>query len=225
MNSLGAPVDPETGNISFCQEMINVYSEVSYERTKGPKILSRIPQDCSDDISFDASSALEKNYDFVCAVDTNTVELAGKSLSVVGIVTTQPVWFSGRRGLFHGWRFDVPFCLEYIGIKGKPENFGRLSAFDHLEKFGLIGKGEKVEMIVDSDLTNLTDYNQKKLPKYGPHYLPDNVTLVYGSSDGGKEIVANKALAVADSVSAQCLAAVKSGRVPFNQKQIESSML
>jgi len=100
VNSLGAPVDPETGNISFCQEMINVYSEVSYERTKGPKILSRIPQDCSDDISFDASSALEKNYDFVFAVDTNTLELAGKSLSAVGIVTTSQCGFLGDEAYF-----------------------------------------------------------------------------------------------------------------------------
>lgn len=37
-------VDQRTGAISFGQGMTTVYSERSYERPKGPKVLSRTPQ-------------------------------------------------------------------------------------------------------------------------------------------------------------------------------------
>jgi hypothetical protein len=39
-----ATYDHSTGQMSFGADMVNVYSEVTYERSKGPKVLSRIPQ-------------------------------------------------------------------------------------------------------------------------------------------------------------------------------------
>jgi hypothetical protein len=210
-----------TGEISFGSDMINVYSEISYDRPKGPKVLSRIPQ-ADQNLSFDAGGALEKNFDFLCAVDTNTRNIQGKNLSVVGIVTFQLVWVSEKQGLQRYWRHDVPFCLEYVEIKSKPENFGWLAAIEHLKQFGHINDINKIGMAVDSDLGNVNDYNQRKKPIDGPDYLPANIQLIYASADTGKDNIVNKSLSLADSVSSQCLEAVESGLVPFNQKVLDN---
>jgi hypothetical protein len=205
------------GAIRFGTPVENVYSEVSYARSKGPKVLSRIPQ-AHGAAAFDAAPALEKNFDFLCAVDTNTKVIMGKRLSAVGIVTFQPVWVPGAKSLRHCWQFDVPFCLEYVEIRSRPENFGWLSALEHMRKFGTIRERQRIGMVVDSDLGNINDYNQRKKPVDGPEYLPNDVQLPYASADAGKENIVNKALAQADSVSARCLRVVESGEVPFNTK-------
>lgn len=206
-----------TGEITFGSEMINVYSEVSYDRKKGPKVLSRIPQTDAN-ISFEADDALSKNFDYLCAVDTNTKSINGKNVSVVGIVTFQTVWVPEKSGLQKYWQHDVPFCLEYIEIKSKPENFGWIAAIQHLEKFGKTNTGMRIGMVVDSDLGNIKDYNQRKKPIDGPDFLPAHIQLIYASSDAGKENIVNKSLSIADSVASQCLHAIETGAVPFNHK-------
>ena len=217
VSEIALTIDSRTGEISFGTEMINVYSEVTYERPKGPKVLSRIPQ-ARRSIAFDAASALEKNFDFLCAVDTNTRLIRDKKVSAVGIVTFQSVWIPERQRLQRYWKFDVPFCIEYVEIKSKPENFGWLAALEYLNTFEIIAKGQRIGMVVDSDLGNVNDYNQRKRSVLGSYYLPANTQLLYASADAGKENVINKALAVADSVSAQCLDAVSSGTASFNPK-------
>jgi hypothetical protein len=218
VTEIGLTIDPDTQAVHFQQDMTNVYAEVNYDRSKGPKILSRIPQSHSD-VSFDASPALEQNYDFVCAVDTNTLGICGKNVSVVGVVTAQPVWAGEKLGLVKAWRFDVPFCLEYVALKtAKPENFGWLAAFEQLTKRGHIDNDRRVGMIVDSDLGSIRDYNERMRRVDGIDYLPKQVTLIYATSDTPNENVANEALSLADSVATQCLDAVASGRLPFNRK-------
>ena len=82
-------IDQQTGEISFGDEMTNIYSEVGYERAKGPKVLNRIPQNHAS-LSFDKEPALLRNFDFLVAVDTNTTQIEGKNVSVTGIYTFSP---------------------------------------------------------------------------------------------------------------------------------------
>jgi hypothetical protein len=209
-----------TGEISFGRDMINVYSERTYDRAKGPKVLSRVPQD-GDLLTFSQGAALKK-YDFLCAVDTNTRLIRGYSVSVVGILTVAPEPLSRPEGPGTFWRFDVPFCLEYIGVKVAPENFGWITAWEHLVQNRIITAAMKVGMIVDSDLGNINSYNQQTKPVFASIHLPKTVQLLYASSDAGKEDVANKALAAADTISTQALRAVEGGAVPFNSELRES---
>jgi len=208
-----------TGEITFGTGVTNVYSEVTYDRPKGPKVLSRIPQ-AHPDVSFDTPPALLKNFDFLCAVDTNNREIQGKRVCVVGIYTFKRVLIPAAAGVKEDWQGDVPFCLEYINIRLdlKPENFGWLATYEHLLKFDIIDKTKRVGMVVDSDLGNLNAYNKRELPVDGPDFLPPNVTLIYASADAGKESLVNQALSIADSVSTQVLDALQSGKAPFNAK-------
>ena len=92
-----------------------------------------------------------------------------------------------------------------------------MSALQLLQERRHITPATKVGMIVDSDLGNLKSYNARKAPVIRNDLLPETVQLIYASSDAGKENLVNRALAVADSVSSQSLAAIETGAVPFNR--------
>ncbi|NIA68445.1 hypothetical protein HBA54_07550 [Pelagibius litoralis] len=222
VSEIALTVDPQTGEIRFENDMLNVYSEVNYDRPKGPKILSRIPQS-SPDVSFDSSPALAKNFDFICAVDTNTRRIQGKKVSVVGIVIVQHVLIPEKEGFTRYWQYHVPFCLEYLEIKSSPENFGWLAALEHLKIKNLVEPDIRIGMIVDSDLGNIDAYNKRTKPVDGPDYLPGNVQLIYASGDTNKSDIVNKVLSGADSAASQCLNAIDSGSVPFNTKQLDNN--
>jgi hypothetical protein len=219
VSQLEVAIEP-SGEISFGNDMINVYSERSYDRIKGPKVLSRIPQD-GPSLTFSQDVAL-KSYEFICAVDTNTRVIGDKRVSVVGILTVTPEPVSLPEGSGTFWKFDVPFCLEYIGLKVAPENFGWITAWEHLLQNGMIKAKTNVGMIVDSDLANINSYNQRKKPVFESIHLPQSVRLLYASSDAGKENIVNKSLSTADSISTQALRALETGAAPFNEELRES---
>lgn len=221
VSELSITVDPATGEFSFGNEMTNVYTEVNYDRSKKPKVVSRIPQNDAR-LTFDAHAALKKNFDFICAVDTNTKAINGKKVSVVGIVTVKPVSLPGPKGIQTFWQFDVPCCIEYIELKPPVENFGWMSALDLLFRRGYTNKTKKIGMIVDSDLGRINDFNQRNTPVYGPVLLPENVQLIYASADTGMDLLVNKSLSVADSVASQVITALEKGEAPFNVKRVRS---
>lgn len=217
VTELSLHIDPDTSEVRFGNDMANVYSERSYARQKKPKILSRIYQ-LDSDVAFDTKLALEKNFDILCAVDTNTREITGKWVSVVGIVVLQQVWADAKGELAAFWQYYTPFCLEYVELQHKPENFGWIASLQHLEKYGQTDPMQRIGIIVDSDLGNLNDYNMRNKPVLETTYLPKNVVLIYAAGDAGKENVINKALSCADSASSQCLDALEQGVCPFNKK-------
>ena len=210
--------DPATGEISFGQEMTDVYSEVTYDRPKGEKVLSRLPQR-HPERSFDASVALKKNYDFVCAVDTNTKRIQGKLVSVVAVVRARGNTLPEPDGLNTYWKFDIPFCLEYVGLRvEKPENFGWMEALRSLKARNFIDKSMRIGLIVDSDLGRLKAFNTRKEPVDRGQMLPDKVQLIYASADSGRENILNVVLGRADLVASDMLTRIETGAIPFNQK-------
>ena len=207
----------DLGEVSFGTEMTNTYSEVTYDRPKGPKVLSRVPQS-QKSLTFNQGAVLKNNFDYRCAVDTNTRIINGKRISVTGVVTFTPVSIPGPKGIESFWKFGVPFCLEYVEINAPIENFGWYAAWERLHIQKEINASTRVGMVVDSDLGNINKFNQRKMPIFGAFNLPQNVSLIYASSDAGKENIVNRALYLADSVSSQCLEAMASGTIPFDAK-------
>lgn len=217
VSQLEFTVDTSTGEISFGPNVGNTYTEVTYDRAKGPKVLSRIPQE-GEALTFSTDAALKKNYDFLCAVDTNTRVIQDKNVSATAVVIVTPI--PQDKGTF--WKFDVPFCLEFVELKEPRENFGWVAACEELWRAGKVTKTTRAGMIVDSDLGNINKFNQRKKPLLASFYLPPNLQLLYASSDAGKEYVVNQTLAVADSISTQTLDAIENGLAPFDHERVES---
>ncbi|MBN9083844.1 MAG: hypothetical protein BGP04_16540 [Rhizobiales bacterium 62-17] len=212
IKSIEVMCDPSKEQFSFGNGVTDFYSEMSYERVKGPKILSRVPM-ANDQLHWREHEALRQNYEFVVAVDTNTISIDGKRISVTGvtIATHSAANFSIELGEF--WEFDVPFCFALTGVKEKPENFGWAYSLEQLVARKLITPATKVGMIVDSDLGNIPAYNARKKEFISGNLLPPSVQLIYASSDVGMESIANKALKTADSVSSQIISALRAGAI------------
>ena len=137
-------------------------------------------------------------FDHILAVDTNT-KLVGKDMVSVGSVVYSKI---GQRTGNHATMTDpvVTAWYEYRNVKGPPEN---LVWKEIAEAFCLLPelKGERVGLVVDSDLGRHKMYNKRELPIYDKFYLPENFTLIYGSTDGGKEVLANKLISFSDKRS------------------------
>ena len=71
-------------------------------------------------------------------------------------------------------------------------------------------------MIVDSELERLKEMNARALPVDSGEFLPEGVTLIYASSDAGKESVLNSALSIADAASTQIFTALERGDIGMN---------
>lgn len=83
--------DAKTDSISFETEVKDIYNEMTYERPKGPKVISRTPQN-RPDLTFDHNRSVENNYDIIFALDTNTKEIKGEVVSITGIVQVQKIF-------------------------------------------------------------------------------------------------------------------------------------
>lgn len=221
VSQLQFTVDTGTGEINFGPNVGNTYSEISYERAKGPKVLSRVPQG-GEFLTFSTDQALTKNYDFLCAVDTNTRQRDGKTLCVTGIITVSNTKVPGREGLHGFWKFDMPYCLVFTQPQAKPEAIGWIAAWETLRRYGKFTDAMRVGIIVDSDLNNISAFNQRNKPVFGSTFLPQNAQLVYATSDSGMENVVNKALATADSVSTQTFRAIEASPPPLIVSAVES---
>jgi len=221
VSRLELTVDTGTGEVSLGPTVMNTYSEVSYERAKGPKVLSRVPQP-TEFLTFSTDAAMAKNYDFICAVDTNTREIGRKTLSVTGIVTVTNSRAPDPEDTRGFWKFDVPFALVVSQPKASAEHLGWLGAAQYLHVNGYIRAGMRVGVIVDSDLGTISAFNQRKKPVIGPFYLPEGVQLIYATSDAGKESVVNKALATADSIASQTFHAIETILAPFSPRPTNS---
>ncbi|MBB6178305.1 hypothetical protein [Pseudorhizobium flavum] len=215
VTSLSISVDPSTGEFKFNQPMENAYSQVSYDRPKGPKVLTRIPQSAVS-MSFDAKDALSKHYDHTIAVDTNTRLIEGHEVSVTAVVSFKEA--PPPEGADAYWKLDIPFCWEFIDLKtDKKENLGWVAALEELLYRGIIKQGERVGMVVDSDLGNIPAINARQVPVFDATYLPVGVQLIYGSADTGSENVVNRVLQAADSAANQVLDVIQNGDVEFNK--------
>jgi hypothetical protein len=214
-------VDSSTGRITFGNDMTNVYLESSFERPKGPKAVYRIPQE-NDDITFESEEALLKNFDFLCAVDTNSRTIQGKRVSAVGVITCRVKGIPSPTNLERFWEFGAPFFVEFVGIRHeKPENLGWMFVLQQLWERGIIDGKKRAGLIVDSALGSFNDYNHGRKPIFENFHLPPNTRLIYASADK-KDSIVNKALIAADSAATQTLDAIEKGFAPFNNERVDS---
>lgn len=216
--SIEITYDPSKEQFSFGNGVADFYSEISYERIKGPKILSRVPM-ADDQLHWRENEALKQNYEFIVAVDTNTTSINGKRVSVTGITTVAPSAAESSIELGEFWKFEVPFCFALAEVKEKPENFGWAYSLEQLVARKLITATTRVGMIVDSDLGNIPAYNARKKEFISGNLLPPSVQLIYASSDVGMESIANKALKTADSISSQIISALRSGTISLGSPE------
>lgn len=213
VTTIGVEFDPATGRISFLND-VDVRSEITYDRHKGPKVVSRIPQSAND-AYIDEVRALESISDTILAVDTNTKIMSIGRVSVTGIV------FADRApdfkvGLNERWSFRTPYCLAFLDCAVDSEKAGWAFAIETLCRDGIITVGQSVCFIVDAHLGELDKINRRELPIIEGCMLPIEMTFAYASSDVGQDLLADKMIQAADTIATQCLTAIEKGAPAFS---------
>lgn len=190
--SLELSFDSETGAISFCQPMKDIYSEVFHKREgKSDKVINRAYQD-GECFYFESDRTL-LDCDKLLFIDTNQKEISGIHLSATMI--------SILRG-------NVVFPLACIAraakIKLEERQFWYY-ALRCLIAHDLIKLNERINIVVDSHLGCLAKINSRCEPMCGNNILPKKFALHYASADVGKEYNANKAFSATDKKATEVL--------------------
>ncbi|MDD0974659.1 hypothetical protein [Pseudomonas fontis] len=207
-SQLTITVDP-SGRI-FIPELdpSSIRRQITHARkNKDDKVLYSAPAD-DFGVSLNPIEHLKTKFDFMLAVDTNTIRDANGPVRFNGytasactvVVISEPLqeW---------GTEIQIKPLASYLildsGDDIKTEPLGwHLALTRHTDTPFLQSK--RVGMVVDSELGKHIDINARRLPYYADHLLPNNTALVYASSDKA-EMFANKMLKYCDNLAGQLL--------------------
>jgi len=128
------------------------------------------------------------SYDHLIAIDTNTNQVNGSTVSITAAYHVIP---QSRNAESAFCRARVLALLEFWNVTVKPENLGWWQVLRALEAHPQEYAG-KIGLVVDSDLGNHQAFNDRTLPIVADYYLPENVTILYGSDKGGAEHLSTK---------------------------------
>jgi hypothetical protein len=206
----GVPVDDAVEGVSF---------GVTYERPKGPKELTWIPQP-PEDARFSPYSFLEQ-FDAVFAVDTNTREIGGIRRSVTAVAATSiELVRSGDGRVAQAILQQSVFAYAVISVEGcsptlNPERLGWKLALEGLiPRYAGYRDGKRYALVVDSELGRLPLFNARQEPLVESFFLPGNFTMVYASTDAAMDLHLNKMIDMADKESSLQLEVLAAGKEP-----------
>ncbi len=179
-----------------------------YERTKKPKILSKVST--GNRVAKVSINKAITDYDQLLAIDTNTKEVAVRLLSVTAVLIAR-LQSSAEGGFV--CQYEIPAFITFTSLIGPPERLGWLFALKELLRCNRISLNSSIGMVVDSDLGLLPEFNSRKMPLIGNEYLLGCVELLYGSADTeSSDLIPNRLIKEADKVSSKILKEYAIGR-------------
>lgn len=134
-----------------------------------------------------------KKFDSVVAIDTNKFQ------------TTNLEFYLGVAFQFkYMIEKEIPieeYLIKHLELEinsEKPENLNWKNLIEFIMHHKQFNKNERIALIVDSDLENISDYNKRTKPIYNDFILPENFTLIYATSDK-KDSIFNIMIRVCDT--------------------------
>lgn len=190
------------------------WTELSRERAKSQKMLSRIPNRFPT-IGLDEFRALAA-YDRVFAIDTNTVSIEGIDASISSffecIFRKDGRIDAIERGFF-----------RIVGKRPKErEKLGWMYLIKIIQQSPDFKPSSIYGVISDADLGNHDSYNQQKAEYQVGVMIPINFKIIYASSEGGE--LASKILRRCDRIAKNGLGRLRAakGRVIEPIKNIDT---
>lgn len=185
---------------------------VGYQRTKGAKVITRAKSNPA--VILTAVNNHLAGYSWVFAVDTNTRTVGPEAISVTAIVLLRDILVTGQR-----WSAKVvpQAFFEARDAQVPPERLGWRHLIWMIKKSYLEGQ---IAIFVDSELEEITGLNRRERELLPGFLLPENVVLLYASSDVGREeLIGNKAIAECDREARDLIARIEAGEAPVRQFQ------
>lgn len=160
-----------------------------YFRESGkPKVLSEIPS--IDGHHYTDLTRQILKYGMLVAIDTNTYREEEQIISIG--IAHQVFGIPTEKGhKFHYIPVNRPFVIR--GNSEKPENQNWMNLLKFITNHKNHNPNFKIGIIVDSDLGNISSFNQREKPIFEDYYLPDNCELIF-ASDAANDSFLNQAI-------------------------------
>lgn len=160
-----------------------------------PKFLNIVEFQKSSDFTVSHDEVL-KQFDHIWAIDTNKKEVFGELANVSAITEADP---SGSGD------FRATLAIIFGLTKDNPELFGWRNFIEIIMANIKNSSEKKFALIVDSELSKISKFNNRELPLHGDFFLPENWRLIYATSDSGKESIFNRMLIESDKTSSKVI--------------------
>ena len=184
--------------------------EYGYKRERKIKVLAKGPLS-TDNLYLNPNMSLLE-FDSVFAVDTNTRTIDQDKVSVAALLHCK---IEKTNNIYATIEYAFISWYVYWNIRGKEENLAWMQIAKAITTHSEY-QNQKVALLVDSDLGNHDQFNKRELPIFDNYYLPPNITLIYASADGGKEILINRLISFCDKKSNEFLQYIASNEVTPN---------
>jgi hypothetical protein len=186
---------------------INASIAVTYNRPKGPKILTQVPQ-AIHHVRQEVGQAVQR-FDLLFAIDTSIGERDGVRIAATAVVLAQ--WFDEKATV----HFSPVNGLEVLSPVEAAENIGWMHTIDRIQRNPDRNSIGDIGIIVDSDLSNLEAFNRRTKPVVWDKLLPVGTQFIYASADSGNENLPNQLIKAADRAAKDLLRHVlASGSAP-----------
>lgn len=183
VSSLTVEVDPVTQKISIREfDPSSIRRQVTYARQgKDDKVLYSAPAD-DFSMSLDLVSELKARFDYLMAVDTNTLNdiHQGYRVSACSIYAVKDHLSSLSDESHYG--HHATFLILNTDHQAKSEPIGWHLAITR--SLNPLVQRQRIGVIVDSELGKHIDINAGREPYYATSNLPPNLKFLYASSDG-----------------------------------------
>ncbi len=203
VTELTLTLDPITGVPSIPElDPASLRSQISHVREKkDDKVLYSSPTDGFVALGESFIAQLKKKFDYLIAIDTNTLKDPTRT-NGCRISACASCAIPGSLSEAFGDVVFQPVAAHLIldpGPDVNPEPLGWHLIIQKLSRIPALNS-KRIGIIVDSELGLHLDINARKIPYYGEHILPQNMTLIYASSDK-PEIFANHMLKHCDHMA------------------------
>jgi len=171
---------------------------------KGPKILRQVVNPLGSEVSIESTTA---HFDRYVGYDTSYKPSGDNFICATGGLLVDQA-LDHEKGLSNGDTVSglvIP-RLCFLCKKGlNPERYGWMKMIEALMRWEKFNPNFRYGIVVDSELGLLPKINARDEPVFENFFLPENLSLIYASADGGRENFYNVLIKATDRIAAASL--------------------
>lgn len=210
-NNGEAILNIQNNRISSPQAIAGSFSNYrSYMRENGKEKIIHQAFSENADANFSLRKHITDNFNIIAGIDTNTLTIKGRKISIAVAYTSLPVLHQNPNLLkIHP---AIGFIFDNVRSDLNPETL----AWHYFLQIALplIRKNDthKVALVVDSELGIIPQINNRTKPYYRNSFLPPKIQLQYASSDKSDDLP-NKIIKRCDHTSRNLCQQIETGSI------------
>lgn len=197
-----------------CHEAVpgSVQSYSSYKRQSGKEKYVVQSPGSGQSAHVNQIYNIQSNYDWLAGMDTNDYDYHGRRISVASSFLSET---SIKQTSFSA-KILPAFIISEVRDDLNPEVVGWHLFFNHILPLVEVSSERRLGFVVDSELGKHQSINSRQIPYYQDFYLPENVDLIYASSDTGTD-APNGLIKACDKASRELFGQVESGAIELDE--------